>query len=89
MTVLMGKSANIGHIVRYGFISLVFAAVSLASVAAQARYASIVVDYETGKVLHAVNPDTRNYPASLTKMMTIYLAFKKPFGRASSRWTEN
>lgn len=76
MTVLMGKSANIGHIVRYGFISLVFAAVSLASVAAQARYASIVVDYETGKVLHAVNPDTRNYPASLTKMMTIYLAFE-------------
>ncbi len=76
MTGLLGKSANIGHIIRYGFISLVFAAVSLASVAAQARYASIVVDYETGKVLHAVNADTRNYPASLTKMMTIYLAFE-------------
>lgn len=76
MTVLLGKSANIGRTIRYGFISLVFAAVSLASVAAQARYASIVVDYKTGKVLHAVNPDTRNYPASLTKMMTIYLAFE-------------
>lgn len=76
MTVLLGKSVNIGHIFRYGFISVVFAAVSLVSVAAQARYASIVVDYETGKVLHAVNPDTRNYPASLTKMMTIYLAFE-------------
>ncbi len=76
MTVLLGKSANKGHIIRYGFISLVFAAVSLVSVAAQARYASIVVEYETGKVLHAVNADTRNYPASLTKMMTIYLAFE-------------
>lgn len=76
MTVLLGKSANKGHINRYGFISLVFAAVSLVSVAAHARYASIVVEYETGKVLHAVNADTRNYPASLTKMMTIYLAFE-------------
>jgi len=76
MTVLLGKSANIGHIIRYGFISLVFAAVSLASVTAHARYASIVVEHETGKVLHAVNADTRNYPASLTKMMTIYLAFE-------------
>jgi len=43
---------------------------------ASARYASIVVDYESGKILHAVNPDTRNYPASLTKMMTVYLAFE-------------
>ncbi len=42
---------------------------------AEARYSSIVVDYETGTVLHAINPDTRNYPASLTKMMTLYLAF--------------
>lgn len=42
---------------------------------AEARYASIVVDHKTGKVLHAINPDSRNYPASLTKMMTLYLAF--------------
>src|SRR3546814_9212041 len=27
-------------------------------------------------VLHAVNADTRNYPASLTKMMTLYLVFE-------------
>jgi D-alanyl-D-alanine carboxypeptidase len=43
---------------------------------AQARNASIVIHYDTGKVLHAVNPDTRIYPASLTKMMTLYLAFE-------------
>ena len=42
---------------------------------AQARYASIVIDAETGQVLHAVNADTRNYPASLTKMMTLYMVF--------------
>ncbi len=43
---------------------------------AQARYASIVVDFESGLVLHETNADTRNYPASLTKMMTLYLAFE-------------
>ncbi|MCF8482671.1 MAG: D-alanyl-D-alanine carboxypeptidase [Rhodospirillum sp.] len=41
-----------------------------------AGYASIVVDAETGTVLHARNADTRNYPASLTKMMTLYLLFE-------------
>lgn len=47
-----------------------------ASSAAYARIASIVIDYETGRILHALNPDTRNYPASLTKMMTLYIAFE-------------
>ena len=43
---------------------------------AVARYASIVIEADSGKVLHAVNADTRNFPASLTKMMTLYLAFE-------------
>lgn len=42
---------------------------------AEAKYASMVVDGDTGEVLHAVNADNRNYPASLTKMMTLYLLF--------------
>ena len=41
-----------------------------------ARYAAIVIDADSGRVLHAANPDTRNYPASLTKMMTLYLVFE-------------
>ena len=39
-------------------------------------YASIVVDAKTGKVLHQSNADARRYPASLTKMMTLYLLFE-------------
>jgi D-alanyl-D-alanine carboxypeptidase len=35
----------------------------------------MVVDAETGEVLHSVNADDHNYPASLTKMMTLYLLF--------------
>ncbi len=42
---------------------------------AHARYASYVMDLDTGRVLHAVNANTRNYPASLTKMMTLYMTF--------------
>ncbi len=40
-----------------------------------AKYASIVVDASSGRILHATNADTRNYPASLTKMMTLYVLF--------------
>ncbi|MCP1335241.1 D-alanyl-D-alanine carboxypeptidase [Futiania mangrovi] len=40
------------------------------------KYASIVMDADTGRVLHARNADARRYPASLTKMMTLYLLFE-------------
>jgi D-alanyl-D-alanine carboxypeptidase len=40
------------------------------------RYASIVMDAASGAVLSAVNPDDPRYPASLTKMMTLYMTFE-------------
>ena len=40
------------------------------------RYASIVIDAGTGDVLSSVNADEFRYPASLTKMMTLYLLFE-------------
>jgi len=43
---------------------------------AHAGYAAIVIDADTGRVLHSRNADTRNFPASLTKMMTLFLAFE-------------
>jgi D-alanyl-D-alanine carboxypeptidase len=43
---------------------------------APTRYAAIIIDDTTGRVLHQVNADDRRYPASLTKMMTIYMAFE-------------
>jgi D-alanyl-D-alanine carboxypeptidase len=42
----------------------------------QARYAALVVDADTGTVLHSVEATARWYPASLTKMMTLYLTFE-------------
>lgn len=35
----------------------------------------VVVNAESGRILAADNPDAKRYPASLTKLMTLYLAF--------------
>lgn len=51
-------------------------AVPAGSVFAQDRYAAFVADMETGEVLHARRPDAARYPASLTKMMTLYMLFE-------------
>ena len=40
------------------------------------RYASIVVDASSGEVLFARFADARRYPASITKVMTLYLVFE-------------
>jgi D-alanyl-D-alanine carboxypeptidase len=44
---------------------------------ANAKYAGIVVDAKTGKTLYASNADAPRYPASLTKMMTLYVLFEE------------
>jgi D-alanyl-D-alanine carboxypeptidase len=41
-----------------------------------ARYAAIVIDAASGEVLFARHADSRRYPASITKVMTLYLAFE-------------
>jgi len=40
------------------------------------RYAAIVVDANSGEVLYSKNADSPRYPASLTKIMTLYLTFE-------------
>ena len=41
------------------------------------QYASIIVDETNGSILHAENPDMKTYPASLAKIMTLYLVFEQ------------
>src|SRR5471032_795871 len=43
----------------------------------QPSFASIVVDGNSGKVLQATNADSPRHPASLTKIMTLYLLFER------------
>lgn len=54
---------------------LLTAFILLAPNTVRAKYASYVIDAETSTVLHSTNENTRNYPASLTKMMTLYMIF--------------
>ena len=46
------------------------------SILRSSNYASIVINAKTGRVLFAKNADQRRYPASLTKMMTLYITFE-------------
>jgi D-alanyl-D-alanine carboxypeptidase len=63
-----------GQYARFGLLFSVF--FFLAGSVIAAPYASLVMDARTGEVLHARNADTRLHPASLTKMMTLYIAFE-------------
>lgn len=58
------------------FLALLMSLATSAAQAADSRYAAIVVDANTGKTLFSANAGARRYPASLTKMMTLYLTFE-------------
>nr|WP_294502371.1 D-alanyl-D-alanine carboxypeptidase family protein [uncultured Rhodopila sp.] len=62
-------------VVAVGFISWAAPPPASAQIGS-ARYSSIVVDAASGEVLEEVNADEPRHPASLTKMMTLYLAFE-------------
>ena len=59
-----------------------------ASIAQAQQYASYVMDARTGKVIQASNAETRVHPASLTKMMTLYMMFEALDGGRLSLATE-
>ncbi|SFI24833.1 D-alanyl-D-alanine carboxypeptidase family protein [Nitrosomonas sp. Nm34] len=48
----------------------------VSQVQANPRHASIVIDVDTAQVLHESHADASRYPASLTKMMTLYMLFE-------------
>lgn len=78
-TMAMGRS----RLLAFGL--LIGLAILLAGVAqANPRYAAIVVDVESGEILHAANAEETRYPASLTKMMTLYMLFEALEGRSLS-----
>ncbi|MFA7428520.1 MAG: D-alanyl-D-alanine carboxypeptidase [Rhodospirillaceae bacterium] len=66
-----GHAFGLGALV--ALLSLIFMAATASP--ALAKYASIVIEVDTGRVLYARNADSQKYPASLTKMMTLYMLF--------------
>jgi len=65
---------------RSGWLALLLPALIAATPAAAQigsdRYASFVMDGRTGQPLGGVSADEPRYPASLTKMMTLYMLFE-------------
>ena len=58
------------------FITLFsFIIMVLSSASALARYSAIVIDAESGEVIHETEAAQKWYPASLTKVMTLYMTF--------------
>ena len=72
----VGEPMRIATVVRaYCALLIILSSNFGASIAQAAPYAAVVVDARTGEVLHSRNADTRLHPASLTKMMTLYVVF--------------
>ena len=69
----IGTVSRISNFVRIGLMVLFAWAVPVAVIAAP--FAAFVMDARTGKQIYSQNADTRLHPASLTKMMTLYMAF--------------
>jgi D-alanyl-D-alanine carboxypeptidase len=62
--------------IRVASLLLALVAASLSPSVPNAAPSSLVIDAASGRTLHAQNSDQRRYPASLTKMMTLYLLFE-------------
>nr|WP_272210129.1 D-alanyl-D-alanine carboxypeptidase [Marinicella sp. W31]MDC2875993.1 D-alanyl-D-alanine carboxypeptidase [Marinicella sp. W31] len=68
---------------RFSNVAMLFAALMILitglpvhNARADSNDAAIVIDAHTGKVLYSEAPDAPRYPASLTKMMTLYMVFE-------------
>lgn len=82
-----GQDVRLRRGVKLGVWAAALAISALTIVEAQARprrhggyapaYSAIVVDAKTGRTLHAESPDAPRYPASVTKVMTLYLLFEQ------------
>ena len=56
-------------------MALVIAVFALAAAPGPATAGAIEVNTQTGEILYADDADRGHYPASLTKMMTLYMTF--------------
>ncbi len=60
----------------FGVIAALFVALRPGPAAAAPPYSSIVENASTGQILEAQDPDGLRHPASLTKLMTLYMTFE-------------
>ncbi len=61
--------------VRFGAVLAITLSAAAPSLVRAAGYSDMVIDVNSGKILHETNADAARFPASLTKMMTLYVTF--------------
>ena len=67
---------RIGPVLAIPFLVLgLLAGLTTAPANAATKYAALVLDVESGKVLFSRHADDKRHPASLTKIMTLYMVF--------------
>jgi D-alanyl-D-alanine carboxypeptidase len=72
-----GKSVVLRRAIAYApTFLLVFCVLLTSASAREDRHAALILDVNTGAILHNVDGDEPRHPASLTKMMTLYLTFE-------------
>jgi D-alanyl-D-alanine carboxypeptidase (penicillin-binding protein 5/6) len=72
---LKGKGRTAAFFVATALTAVSAAAAGAGDLSYNSRYAAIVVDAQSGEVLYAARADSARYPASLTKIMTLYMVF--------------
>ena len=73
---LCGRFSRLSAICVLAALQLLGFAAAASAQIGSARYSSIIVDAQNGTVLSAVNADELRHPASLAKMMTLYMLFE-------------
>lgn len=71
-----GRALRLSVGLAAGYLATTVMAVPRAHAQYVGQISSIVMDARTGAILSQSNPDLQRYPASLTKLMTLYMAFK-------------
>lgn len=65
------------RVVILSLFALILAGISSDLASARVKFSALAVDARTGRVLFSQDPDGARYPASLTKVMTLYILFQE------------
>ncbi|MDB5439663.1 MAG: peptidase [Caulobacteraceae bacterium] len=72
---LVALTAGLGLVAGFPISSLGAAQAASLRALDDTKYAAIVIDANSGEVLYSSRPDSPRYPASISKVMTLYLVF--------------
>lgn len=70
-------SGKLVRILVLSLFTLVLGGISADFAFAKVKFSALAVDARTGRVLYSQDPDGARYPASLTKVMTLYILFQE------------